>query len=184
MRLSKPRLQPLPSEQVPDEVRKYTGSRPGAPVLNIYRTLSRYPKLAKRWLVFGAHILAKNTLSDREREIAILRTGFRCRSEYEWGQHVRIGPSVGLTQADVVAIAKGPDDAHWAAAEAALLRATDELHDDSFIGDATWAALCAHYDEKQLLDLIFTVGQYTLVSMALNTFGVQPEEGLPGLPVR
>jgi hypothetical protein len=32
------------------------------------------------------------------------------------------------------------------------------------------------------MDLVFTVGQYQLVSMALNSFGVQPEPGLPRLP--
>jgi len=34
----------------------------------------------------------------------------------------------------------------------------------------------------QLMDVVFTVGQYNLVSMALNTLGVQQDEGLPGFP--
>jgi hypothetical protein len=33
-----------------------------------------------------------------------------------------------------------------------------------------------------MLDLVFTVGQYTLVSMALNTFGVQLDDGIEGFP--
>jgi hypothetical protein len=33
-----------------------------------------------------------------------------------------------------------------------------------------------------MLDLIFTVGQYTLVSMALNSLGVQREPGVAGFP--
>ena len=63
-----------------------------------------------------------------------------------------------------------------------MLRATDELHEDSFVSDATWSALAKHFEPKQLMDLIFTVGQYHLVSMALNTLGVQLEPGAARFP--
>jgi alkylhydroperoxidase family enzyme len=59
------------------------------------------------------------------------------------------------------------------------MQATDELHADCHIGDETWSSLSEHLDKKQLMDLIFTVGQYNLVSMALNSLGVQPDDGLP-----
>jgi len=49
-------------------------------------------------------------------------------------------------------------------------------------GRVTWAALSAKYDDQQMLDVVFTVGQYTLVSMALNTFGVQLDDGIAGFP--
>ena len=70
----------------------------------------------------------------------------------------------------------------WDPFEATLLAAVDELRADSMIADATWSALAARYDVRQLLDLVFTVGQYTLVSMALNTLGVQLDEGIEGFP--
>ena len=82
-----PRLNPLPVDQWDDETRAALGGNP----INIFGTLARHPKLLKRWLVFGSHVLGKNTLSDRDREILILRTGWNCSSPYEWGQHVAIG---------------------------------------------------------------------------------------------
>src|ERR1039458_4065366 len=54
--------------------------------------------------------------------------------------------------------------ADWDAFEAALLRAADELHADSCIGDATWAVLAGHYDDAQLIELIMLVGRYHLVA--------------------
>ena len=57
------------------------------------------------------------------------------------------------------------------------MQAADELHHDQFITDATWAALSQHFDEKQRMDVVFTAGQYTQVSMMLNTFGVQLDAG-------
>jgi 4-carboxymuconolactone decarboxylase len=47
---------------------------------------------------------------------------------------------------------------------------------------ATWKALAQHYSEQQLMDLVFTVGEYTLVSMALNSFGVQLDPDTTGFP--
>ena len=72
----------------------------------------------------------------------------------------------------------GADSPVWADNEKLLLKATDELHDDAFISDATWKALSQFYDTEQLMGIVFTAGQYNLVSMALNTFGVQLDEGM------
>jgi alkylhydroperoxidase family enzyme len=179
VRLEKPRIPPLADDQIDPELPVRIG---GGPILNIFRTLANHPGLMKRWLVFGNHVLAKSTLPPRERELLILRIGWLCRSGYEWGQHVVIGKASGLSDEEIARVAKGPGAPGWSAADRALLRATDELHEGAFIGDATWAELAKTWSTQQLMDLVFTVGQYNLVSMALNTFGVQPEPGLPELP--
>jgi len=179
VRLDKPRVAPLDVEQLDPELRVRFGD---GPVLNIFRTLANHPGLMKRWLVFGNHVLSKTTLAPRERELLILRIGWLCQAGYEWGQHVTIGKASGLTDEEIERIAKGPAAPGWSALDRALLRATDELHEDSFISDATWAELAGSLSVQQLMDLVFTVGQYNLVSMALNTLGVQPEPGLPKLP--
>ena len=175
---TQPRISPLEVDQIDAEIRDALG--PGAD-LNIFRTLAHHPKLLKRWLVFGNHVLAKSTLPARERELVILRTGWLCRAPYEWGQHVVIGRGAGLGDDEIRRIAAGPG-AGWDARDRALLQACDELHAQSSVSDATWTALAAHYDAKQLLDIVFTIGQYTLVSMVLNSLGVQPEPGLPRFP--
>jgi alkylhydroperoxidase family enzyme len=179
MRLEKPRVAPLTDDQLDPELKARFGD---GPILNIFRTLANHPGLAKRWLVFGNHILAKSTLPARERELLILRIGWLCRSGYEWGQHVVIGKASGLSDEEIKRITEGPEAKGWSEAERALLRATDELHADAFVSDATWAELAKSWSTQQLMDLVFTVGQYNLVSMALNSFGVQPEPGLPKLP--
>ena len=180
MRLDEPRIPPLADDELDDEFKSVLGDAP----LNIFRTLGHHPKLLKRWLVFGNHILAKSSLPPRDREIAILRIGWLCEAGYEWAQHVVIGKDTGLSDAEIESIMKGPEADGWSSAEVALLRATDELHEDAFVSDATWAVLADHYSTEQLMDLVFTVGQYNLVSMALNTFGVQLDEGLEGMPER
>jgi alkylhydroperoxidase family enzyme len=147
-------------------------------VLNVFGTVARHPKLMKRWLVFANHVLLKSTISGRDRELAILRAGWRCRSPYEWGQHVVIARREGISDDEVTQIAEGPDAPGWSDHDAAILRAVDELHDAATISDATWATLCERYDDQQCMDLVFAIGQYHLVSFALNAFGVERDDGL------
>jgi alkylhydroperoxidase family enzyme len=183
MRLARPRIDPLPESEWSDEVREILPRTLAAPrVHNIFTTLARHPKLLKRWLVFASHILGKSTLPPRDREILILRTGWLCRCEYEWGQHVIIGRQAGLSEDEIRRITVGPDAPGWDPFEAALLHAADELRADTMIRDATWEALAARYGTQELFDLVFTVGQYTLVSMALNTLGVALDPGVGGFP--
>jgi 4-carboxymuconolactone decarboxylase len=181
MRLSKPRVPTRPTSEWDDDTHEVmTRIEQDGRALNIYRTLAHHPKLLKRWAVFGTHVLYRSTLPARERELIILRTGYLCRSEYEWSQHVVIGKAAGLTDDEIERIKEGPEARGWSADDSALLRAADELHFESFITDATWDELSKRFDTKQLIDVIFTVGQYHLVSMALNTLGVQLEEGASG----
>ena len=147
-------------------------------VLNVFGTLAQHPKLIKRWLVFANHVLLKSTISGRDRELAILRAGWRCNAPYEWGQHVVIGRREGITDEEIARIGAGPDAPGWSPHDAAILRAVDELHDTSTISDATWATLTETYDRQQCMDLVFAIGQYHLVSFALNAFGVERDDGL------
>jgi 4-carboxymuconolactone decarboxylase len=179
MRLEKPRLEPLELDDIDSEIRSRFG---GGKILNIFRTLAHHPKLMTRWLVFGNHILAKNSLSPRDRELAILRVGWLCKAEYEWAQHTEIALNSDISQVEIERVTQGPDAPGWSDREIAVLKAADELVADAFIQDETWKALSSFYDKEQLMDLVFTVGQYNLVSMALNTLGVQLEEGAVGFP--
>ncbi len=176
MRLSKPRIAPLSDAELTDE-QKVALAPMGARIINIFRTLAHAPKALTRFQQWGAYVLSRrNSLPEREREIVILRTGYLCKSGYEWTQHVTIGKRCGLSDDEILRIKKGAE-AGWSAPDAALIRASDELHKDQFISDATWAALGKHFTQKQCMDVVFTVGQYTQVSMFLNSFGVQLDEG-------
>lgn len=174
MRLTEPRVPPLRDDELSSEQRELlSAGRTGS--MNIFRTLVRHPDLYKSWMRFGAHVLTHSTLGAREREIAILRIGHLCEAPYELHQHTAIGKRAGLTDDELTRIAEGPDAPAWSALDRAVVQAADDLHRDKMLSDATYRALSEHYDEKQLIDLIFCIGQYTLVCMALNSLGVQIE---------
>ena len=184
MRLDEPRIAPLEAEQWDETAQQMMQPFVNQErIFNIFKTLTNHPDLARRWMVFANHILGKSTLSVRDRELVILRIGYLCQSGYEWGQHVQIARDAGMSDEEIRSCKTGPDTPGLSELDRLLLQATDELHGDAHVSDATWAGLSEHYSTQQMMDLVFTVGQYNLVSMALNSFGVQLDEGLPGWDV-
>ena len=178
--MTQPRIPPAEDDQLPQEARELLerASIDGRQ-FNIFRTFAHHPKLLKRWLVFATHILSKSTLSSRDREILILRTAWRNASPYEWGQHFNIAPREGRSETDIRRIADGPNAEGLSAHDALLVRAVDELHDHRRLSDDTWSQLERIYEREQLMDFVFTVGQYAMLAMALNSFGVERDDGVP-----
>jgi 4-carboxymuconolactone decarboxylase len=171
------RIPPLPASEQDDQARELLAQAGGeaAGATNIFTTLVRHPGLFRRWLPFGGKLLA-GKLPARDRELLILRTGWNCGADYEWAQHVRIARRAGVADDEIARVKDGPDAPGWDPFDATLVRAADELHAQATLGDATWAALAARYDERQLIELPMLVGHYHLVAFALNSLGVQVED--------
>ncbi|GIU84676.1 MAG: carboxymuconolactone decarboxylase [Acidimicrobiales bacterium] len=152
-----------------------------APGENLFAVLAHNPDLLRRWTSFGAQLLLGSSLSPRLREIAILRTGWLCGSEYEFGQHTLIGRAAGLQPEEIARLASR-EVGSWAPDEEVVIRATDELVELRDMTEGTWNELAARFEPRQILDLIFTVGQYVLVSTALRALRIPRESGVPGWP--
>src|SRR6185295_19109825 len=82
------------------------------------------------------------------------------------------------TDLEVRRIAEGPNAAGWTDFERTLLRMVDELRYEAMIGDEMWLRLRKEYSDQQMMEALFTAAQYQLVSMALNSLGVQLDPGL------
>lgn len=178
-----PRISPLAPEGREPRTAELLASLkfdPDGDDMNLFATLAHHPRLLKRWSQFGGLLLAGGTLSARDREVLILRTAANCGADYEWGHHLPLGRHAGLTDEEMAALA-GPAGVA-AAVDADLVAAADELHAENVIGDATWAALAARYDEQQLIELCMVVGQYHLVAFTLRSLRIQPEAGVEGIP--
>lgn len=180
-----PRVPPLPAAQWTEAARDVfaimggPAARENGPNNNVIETLAAHPVLAKAFLPFSVHLLATSTLPPRLRELVMLRTLWTHRCEYDWQYHQMMGAQAGVTAQDVKAVQEGPEATRWTELERAALRATDQLLQSGRIEDATWTALATELDQPQLMDLLFTVGAYTMNAWALNNLGVQLEAGMP-----
>jgi alkylhydroperoxidase family enzyme len=140
-------------------------------VPDVIALLGHYPRLFWPWLAFASRMMPYGTLPPVTREKLILRTAWNCRSRYEWGQHVEIGLRAGLTDAEIVAVARGPEG--WAAdRDAAALDACEELCRDKQVSATTWARLQARFSEEQLVELTLLVGHYEMLAGFLNSAGL------------
>lgn len=172
------RLPPLPADQWDDRTRaafrallpRERRNPEGAG--QAMGPLARHPDLTEAFLGFSVYLLFRTTLPPRVRELAILRIAHRRHSAYEWFHHVHIARDAGLTDADIEAVTRGEAADDF---DRVVLTAVDELDEQSTLSDRTWTALTERLDEKQCMDLIFTIGGYLLMSLAFNTFGVEPE---------
>ncbi len=152
---------------------------PGRPKgLNVLGTMAHHAELARAFHTFNGHILFGTTLSPRQRELLVLRVAARRQSAYEWRQHVLLAADVGIAADEVSWIVEGPGASGWSAVDRALVSAVDELLADARVADATWEVLADALDVDQLLDVIFTVGAYDALAMALRSFGVPLDDDL------
>ena len=172
-----PRIPPLPEEGRTDEQREVIEWLIEGSTVNIYTTVGRFPDLARAMVTLG-RTLRSGTIPGREREILILRTGWNCRSAYEFAQHRRVALGLGMDLDEIRRVQQGPLAPGWDPFEAALCAAADELHATGTVGDATWALLSERYDDRQMTEATMLVGYYHLVSFLLNSLGVPVEDGV------
>jgi len=182
-RPSAPRLFPViqPVDEVKEMLSRGIDAPDGTP-LNIFATLAHHPAVLKRFLNYAGYFLNKGLLPAREREIVILRVGWKCQSVYEFGQHTLIGKRVGLTDVEISALASDASRYAWSSGDATLIAMCDELCDHNCVSDETWRNLAARWNEAELTELVMVAGTYRLVSGYLNTMGVQLDAETPGWP--
>jgi alkylhydroperoxidase family enzyme len=160
------------------------GGRPGRPKASgSLGTFAHHPDLAQAWLTFNGHVLYGTTLTLRHRELLVLRVAVVLRSPYMWAQHLVQVEEAGLTDEDVGRIAFGPSAPFLSTLEQAMLQAVDDLLLDGCISAETWSSLAGTFDERQLLDVVFTVGCYATQAWLFASVGLELEPDVGGAPV-
>ena len=152
-------------------------------VLGVWSTCANAPSLCNAWLEFTDYLLRESSLPIRDRELLILRIGYLNQGAYEWAAHRGLALSVGINEEELKEITIGSSADSWSEWDSALLKAAEELHEAALVSEETWATLSRQYDKRQMMEVVFTVGQYNLVAMYLNSLGVQFEEDWIGFPI-
>lgn len=173
-RLTKPRVEPIP--KVLESARLRTKAA------NVQATTAHHRKLGVALGALYDVVLRQCDTPRRQREIVILRTGWNCQAEYEFGQHTLMGREAGLTDVEIYAITRPIKSHPWNADDAILLQMADDLFSDDAVSDATWAEMAARWSTPEIIEFVTACLSYRVVSGLLNTFGVQLDEGVPGWP--
>ena len=151
------------------------------PPLNIFRMLAGGEGLLRAFVRFGNHLLYKTALDPVLREIAIVRVGVLSDASYEVHQHDAISREIGISDELIQAIRAGADDPAFDDLQRLVVRYTDDVVANVRASDDTFDALAARLSVQELQELTVTIGFYMCVSRFLETFGVDIEDGHPGL---
>lgn len=141
-------------------------------------TLAHHPALANAFSPLNVHLLTANTLPVKQRQIAIMRCAWLCGATYVWSSHLRTSARCELGPDMYEPVQRGADDPWFTDFERSVIRATDDLVNDHLISDSNWQALAAEWNKQQLLDFMFTVGCYVMLSNVTNSAKVERKQDL------
>ncbi|MBT5434606.1 MAG: carboxymuconolactone decarboxylase family protein, partial [Rhodospirillaceae bacterium] len=145
--------------------------------LSIHNVVARNPVLMANYVDFRNHIVKSSSLSGRQRELIILRVAHNTACAYEWDHHVVRGRDAGLQDHEIARVRHGGDAEGWTTEESLLLKAVDNMIAGTEIARPNWVAMCGVFVDNQLLDIIFTIGTYMIMSTILKTAQVPHEDG-------
>jgi alkylhydroperoxidase family enzyme len=185
------RIEPLDPAQAPDDVRE---ALENLPPLNIFRTLAHAETAFRPFLRFGGAVLGRMSLDPVVRELAILTVAKEADADYEWIQHVEIGKAVGVTEAQIAALAEADaaspercderiaraargdgafEPAHQAAIElaAAVVRGPR-------ISDDLWDCVRAQFSDREIVELLIAIGDYLMLARVMTVLDIELDEPL------
>ncbi len=174
----------LPRAEWPEPFANAMGAimPPGVEPLALFTAVAQSPRAWEKFS--GGSMAGKGPLEFRHREIVIDRTTAKTRNEYEWGTHVKLfAAKAGLTEAQIRSTFDGDAyDGNWNEAETAIIAAVDALLDRKKLSDAEFAALHAHFNAAQILEIVQLVGFYHGVSLIVGALDLQAEAGMARFP--
>ena len=140
-----------------------------APPLNVFRMMARAPASLAPLIQLARSVLVGSELPARLREIAVLRVTHVARSQYAYTQHVALAKIVGVTPAEIEAIAVAEavtaldDDGNLAC------RAADEITRNVRVSDETLAGVVARFGTRQATELILACSYFNMIARFLES---------------
>jgi 4-carboxymuconolactone decarboxylase len=139
-------------------------------------------ELTYRVAHLGSFIRFDSVLPDKVRELAILATAREVDARFEWAGHVRIAKEAGVTDEQLDAIASRKAPAGFSEEDALPVNIALELRRKNALSDASFKAAQAKYGDAGVIELIATVGYYSLMGCLLNGLQIEPAADAPQLP--
>jgi len=163
-----------PAEMTPEQLELYANTRASGGLLggpNIaYLRIPKFMRINRDAVGY----LRSNSLRPRLRQLAVLKTVKFWGARFAWAYHGPYSRKAGVEQDIIDAIAQGRDPASASPEDRTVLRICAELLETHALSDATYRTAIDLFGEAGLADIVATSGMYSLTSMVLNTFDIDP----------
>lgn len=145
-----------------EQIRKERGGRfPHLFHMQLYN-----PAIVDGWLRLGTAVRFNSELDDKTRELAICLVARTTGAEYEWRAHRRLAIEAGIPEAQIDSILEWRSS-KFEAKQGAALALAEELTRKVDVADTTFDAARSHFNPRQLVELVVTIGYYNMVSRFL-----------------
>jgi 4-carboxymuconolactone decarboxylase len=174
------RLDPLARDKMdPDFARYYDElARAGGRTFGPYVAYMRNPALFKVNQALGDCIRA-SSLTPVERQIAVLVTVRHYNARYAWCVQVSASLAAGVTREMVDAINDRQRPDMTQASEIAIWEVADSLAGKRSLDDTVYARALAALGEQRLVDLVATIGFFSMTGTTLRAFDMDPPDDDP-----
>jgi 4-carboxymuconolactone decarboxylase len=145
-----------------------------------YKVWVHNPKLVHAADPLGQHFTpGASSLTEREREIAVVVITSKWRSDYPNAAHEKRGKEVGLPEASVEAIINGLPTSFSDAREQAVYEVSMALANNQIVSNGLYDRAVSVLGHERITDMIVLIGYYTAVSLTMNFYAVPA--GSPGI---
>lgn len=151
-------------------------------VLHLYQMLLHSPPVAEGWLGYLTAIRQKSILSPALRELVIMRVAAINGAPYEAEQHAPIALKEGVTQGQLDDLAAWESSSRYSAEQRAVLTLTDGMTRQVQVPAPALAAVRAFLNDREVVELVATVGAYNMVSRFLEALDIHSKDERAGSP--
>jgi AhpD family alkylhydroperoxidase len=138
----------------------------------LYRTLLNSPEIAKGWEALLTAVRNKNSLPASLRELMILRVAVLNRAQFEFDAHVPHALKAGVSDQQIELIQKDKITAGFTDLEILVMELTDVMTREIQVPDDLYNKVKAHFNDREILEVVTTISAYNMVSRLLNALNV------------
>ena len=172
---------PFP-EVAPDDaaVAERMAARRGGELSALDRLLLHSPPVADGWNELLGALRHRSSLAADLRELAILRVAVLNNAAFEWVAHKDAARRAGVTDAQIDSLYEQDPSTHFDARQNLVLELTDASTWGIEVPELLFDQVRAEFSEREIVELMVTIGGYAMVSRFLVALQVPPPEGEVG----
>jgi len=139
------------------------------------------PELCDRVEALGAYVRYESSLELRLRELILLIAARHWGAQYSWNAHVDKAVAAGINPEALLALAHRRAPAFDRRDEQVVHAFCAELLERHFVADETFAEAHELFGDQGVVDIVGTLGNFSMLAMCLNAFEVdlQPDRVPP-----
>lgn len=137
----------------------------------------RSPELCDKVEALGAFVRFESSLEPRLRELILLIAARHWDAQYSWNAHVDRAVEAGIGRGALDALAQRRAPAFARRDERAVYAFCTELLERHFVSDQTFAEAGELFGEQGMVDIVGTLGNFSMLGMCLNAFEVDLQPG-------